>query len=275
MEHPYQKIPVLAARSCLIACLLTMPAMPPAARAAHPLQTEDTGTQGVGNVELENGLLWSRSAGNRLFSYQPQLSFGVTPAFDVIVQPSWLSNQDSGSPTQRGRGDTNLDVKWRFAGAEPWSLALRAGLTLPTAANGLGLPEGRYASHGLLVATWDAAPLTLHANLGLALNPQGSGARARVGTASAALMWSVTERAAADAGQQPGLQPRSPAHRLGRQRAGRCHLHAAAGAGRGPGLPDRLARGPALAPMAAGADVSVCPLNAAAAALAGDGSHRL
>lgn len=37
---------------------------------------------------------------------------------------------------------------------------------------------------------------TVHANLGLALNPQGSGARPRVATASAALVRVVNERMA-------------------------------------------------------------------------------
>src|SRR6185436_9294381 len=156
-------------------CLAAALAVSGGAHAAHPLQTEDTGTQGEGNAELENGLLWSRSVGNRLFSYQPQLSFGVSPTFDVIVQPSWLSSRDSGSPAVRGWGDSNLDVKWRFAGSAPWSFAVRAGLTLPTSSHGLGLPDGRYATHGLLVATYEAAPFTVHANLGLALNPDGSG----------------------------------------------------------------------------------------------------
>ena len=62
--------------------------------AAHPLQTEDTGTQGAGNLELENGLAWSRFDGGRLFSYQPQFSFGAAPTFDLIVQPSWLAARD-------------------------------------------------------------------------------------------------------------------------------------------------------------------------------------
>lgn len=217
LQHQHRKTFLRAPCVPAAVCLFAVLAMAPAAYAAHPLQTEDTGTQGTGNVELENGLLWSRSAGNRLFSYQPQFSWGLSSSFDLIVQPSWLSSQDSGSPAQRGRGDTNLDIKWRFAAAQPWSLALRAGLTLPTSTNNgtgaLGLPDGRYGSHALLAVTWDAAVFTMHANLGLALNPQGSGARARVATASAAMMWVLTERIALtlDCGQSSNPDPRRTA----------------------------------------------------------------
>ncbi len=42
----------VAAAGLLAAGLLA----PVNARAAHPLQTEDTATQGAGNVEIENGL---------------------------------------------------------------------------------------------------------------------------------------------------------------------------------------------------------------------------
>jgi hypothetical protein len=109
--------------------------------AAHPLQTEDTGTQGAGNVEIENGLSWAHAAGDRLLAYQPQVSVGFSPAFDLIIQPSWLSLRHDAFATVRGRGDSNLDAKWRFFGNDPLSFAVRAGATLATSAHDLGLPQ--------------------------------------------------------------------------------------------------------------------------------------
>ncbi len=50
--------------------------------------SEDTGTQGTGNAELELGYAWSEDDGARSFLFQPQLSYGVTPSLDLIVQPS-------------------------------------------------------------------------------------------------------------------------------------------------------------------------------------------
>jgi hypothetical protein len=162
--------------------------------AAHPLQTEDTGTQGRGNVEIENGLQRARAGGAATFTWQPQVSVGVATTVDAIVQPSWVSQRDAAGGRDAGAGDTNLDVKWRFWGADPWSLGVRAGLEAPTARHGLGLPRGRVGAHALAVVTWDASPTTVHANLGLTHAPAVAGARATLAHASAALMRTLDER---------------------------------------------------------------------------------
>lgn len=171
------------------ACLLAWACLGSPAFAAHPLQTEDTGTQGRGNVEIENGLSWTRAGGASVFVYQPQVSYGLTPEVDLIVQPAWLRQRGA-----RGLGDTNFDAKWRFFGAAPWSLGVRAGLALPTGDSRLGLPHGTASAHGLLVATYDEAPWTIHANVGLDRNPAAAGGRQTVYRVSAAAMWAASER---------------------------------------------------------------------------------
>lgn len=157
-------------RRCLLA-----PAMAAAlslrassAFAGHPMLSEDTGTQGKSNFELELGYAWIRSEGDRSFLFQPQLSYGASPTLDLIVQPAWTT--DGGAGGERGLSDTNLDVKWRFYGAAPWSLGIRAGFELPTAQHDLGLRHG-VAPHAIMVATADYAPLTFDANLGYAHVP--------------------------------------------------------------------------------------------------------
>jgi hypothetical protein len=170
------------------ACLLALACACAPAFAAHPLQTEDTGTQGTGNVEIENGLSWTRADGSTVFVYQPQLSFGATPALDLIVQPSWVRQADA-----RGWGDTNLDVKWRFFAAAPWSFGVRAGAALATGETGLGLPHGTASPHGTLIATYDEAPWTFHANLGLQRNPAATGERRYQQRVSGAVMWAANE----------------------------------------------------------------------------------
>ena len=162
--------------------------------AAHPLQTEDTGTQGAGNVEIENGFQRARAGGGSTFTYQPQVSVGLATTVDAIVQPSWVSQRDPAQGTSAGLGDTNLDAKWRFWGADPWSLGVRAGIEAPTAQHGLGLPHGRIAEHALAVVTWDASPTTVHANLGFTHAPAAAGGRPTLAHASAALMQALGER---------------------------------------------------------------------------------
>lgn len=161
--------------------------------AAHPLQTEDTGTQGVGNVEIENGMLWLHNADSRSFTYQPQFSYGVLPVLDLIVQPSFQRTHDVGGDAQSGFGDTNLDAKWRFYGSAPWSLGVRAGFQLATSAHGTGLPHGTVGTHEVLVLTYDEAPITVYGNLGLTQNPAGSDQRRQIVTTSSALLWTVNE----------------------------------------------------------------------------------
>ncbi len=165
-----------------------------AARAAHPLQTEDTGTQGAANVEIENGLARARSGGATLATYQPQVSVGLAATVDAIVQPSFAWQQLAGQAAVAGSGDTNVDAKWRFWGSDPLSLGVRAGVQLPTSRHGLGLPRGQAAEHALLVATWDDAPTTVHANVGLARVPRAPGVRRTAGHVSAALMRALDER---------------------------------------------------------------------------------
>jgi len=95
------------------------------AYAGHPMLSEDTGTQGLGNAELELGYAWSRQDGTSVFLFQPQLSVGTSSTFDLIVQPSWTLVHLPGGQHEKGLGDTNLDFKWRFYGAAP----LEPGLT--------------------------------------------------------------------------------------------------------------------------------------------------
>jgi hypothetical protein len=183
---------LIQSRRAVAVAMLMQAACVGSAFAAHPLQTEDTGTQGAGNVEFENGLSAWRGAGTSVSTYQPQFSFGVTPAFDLIVQPSWVRLRASDATT-RGWGDTNLDGKWRFFGEAPVSLAVRAGATLATSEHGLGDPHGKSTAHAVMVATFDAAPLTFHGNLGVSENPSGIGLRSRTTRISAALMVAQTE----------------------------------------------------------------------------------
>lgn len=156
--------------------------------------SEDTGTQGRGNAELELGYAWSRYGTTSLFLFQPQLSYGTSTTFDLIIQPSWTIVDAPDTGREKGFGDTNLDFKWRFYGAAPWSLGVRAGITAPTAQSDLGLPAHKVSPHGLLVLTADFTPLTLDANLGYSRVPDYLAARADLFHFSAAATYAANER---------------------------------------------------------------------------------
>jgi hypothetical protein len=187
------KVPRARAASTLAGLLAFVLAQ--GTHAAHPLQTEDTATQGTGTVELENALAWGRHGPRTDFSYQPQVSVGVTPAIDLIVQPSWLSTRTQGERPVRGFGDTNLDAKWRFADTHPWSLAVRSGFMLATNEQGLGIPDGRVGLHAMLAASWASDQLALHTSAGVARVPSDDPAeRTTAAYLSSALVWRPVSR---------------------------------------------------------------------------------
>ena len=179
----------MALRTPSLITALVLAVAAPASFAAHPLQTEDTGTQGVGNLEIENGLQRTHFDSITQTTYQPQLSLGLATTLDAIVQPAYLW-QHAGAQRESGMGDTNVDAKWRFWGSDPLSLALRAGVMLATNEHGFGLTHGKTSEHALLALTWDRAPTTVHVNVGGIVVPRAAASRARrvmMGVSAAAM----------------------------------------------------------------------------------------
>lgn len=166
----------------------------PASFAAHPLQTEDTGTQGAGNLEIENGLSRTRFASTTQTVYQPQLSLGLATGLDAIVQPAYVW-QHAPHDSASGPGDTNVDAKWRFWDGHPLSLAIRGGVTLATNEHGFGLTHGRTSEHALLALTWNRSPTTVHVDVGSTIVPRAAASPARrvMTGVSAAVMRQMNE----------------------------------------------------------------------------------
>jgi hypothetical protein len=186
----------LVDRKSSLAIALALAAAAPAAFAAHPLQTEDTGTQGAGNLEIENRVSLARFEGTTLALDQPQFSLGLAPTVDAILQPSVDSLRQPGQPPLSGRGDTDIDAKWRFWSGDPLSLAIRAGISVAARQHGVGLTPGTRSEHWLIALTWDHGPTTVHANVGLARVPRAAASPARraLRTLSAAVMRRIDER---------------------------------------------------------------------------------
>lgn len=162
-------------------------------RAAHPLVTDDTGTQGTGNAEFEGGFSWTRDGRDSAFVFQPQLSYGVLPALDLIAAPSWLVTRTEQDGTARGFGDTSLEAKWRFFASAPLSFAVRGGATFPTGKSDPRLSPGKPAVHAVFAMTVDAAPLTVHGNLGYTRDASLPGLRADIFHVSAAAVFAVNQ----------------------------------------------------------------------------------
>lgn len=149
--------------------------------AAHPFITDDTGTQGKGNwqLELQGDLLRSdRTADTgsgpveqkrKLNSFVPVLSYGIVDNVDVQFGLSHvrLRTTENGVVTEdeSGMSDSTLEVKWRFLEAGAFSLALKPGLLLPTGDEAKGLGTGKTSWGIALLATYEADPWTFLGNV--------------------------------------------------------------------------------------------------------------
>ncbi len=150
------------------------------AYAAHPLVTDDTGTQGTGGwqVECTHGFSSNsetdegRRIKEREYEGAVTISYGLSEEIDIVAGLPYLWNQVKENQLvtadESGIGDISLELKWRFFDLEKsgFSLALKPGITLPTGDADKGLGTGRVTGGAVLIATKEFGPLTLHANAG-------------------------------------------------------------------------------------------------------------
>jgi hypothetical protein len=152
---------------------------------AHPLITDDTGTQGRGKFQLE---VVGEAAGRRatLSGIERRedvrelaviLSAGAADSVDIVVAVPWLWSRvkENGSTVSEegGAGDASLEVKWRYFGRGGFSLSLKPGLTLPAGNEKKGLENGRPSCGLVLIATREFERSFLHFNVGYARNEFG------------------------------------------------------------------------------------------------------
>ena len=160
------------ARSAIhILCLALLPA---AAFGAHPLITDDTGTQGKGKFQVEVSAEHASDSGNTETALNATLSAGLLDNLDIVIGSPYifLREKDSSGSWQRNDGisDLSLALKWRFYEHEGLSLALKPGVTIPTGDEHRGLGEGKATYSLFIISTKELEPFTLHFNVGYILN---------------------------------------------------------------------------------------------------------
>ena len=153
------------------AALLLAPALP---RAAPPFVTDDTGTQGAGNWQLE--LIAEHDHHNRTADpgtgqvhqlrqvtiLSPVLTYGLTDSLDVALGLNHVhqrtTEESSTIQDARGAGDSSLELKWRLYDADGLSFALKPGVTLPTGDENRGLGTGKLSRGLAFILTREAKP---------------------------------------------------------------------------------------------------------------------
>jgi hypothetical protein len=164
----------LVALMLAVSCLsLSVPA-----RAANPLATDDTGTQGMLKFQVETNAEfgWNRDSGNgttirtNTQSLNEVFTVGVLDPLDLAltVPFSWQQVNENGKSTydQGGLNDVSLTLKWRFLEIGPTSLAIKPYITFPSGDYNHGLGNARPGYGTTLVSTFEFKPVSISANVG-------------------------------------------------------------------------------------------------------------
>jgi len=182
--------------------------------AAHPFLTDDTGTQGAGNWQLElqaeRGTL-DRTADvggvpvqqeSRVTVFTPVLTYGVLENLDVALGLNHARQRttDNGVVVAEsdGMADSTVDIKWRFYESGALSLALKPSFLLPTGDENRGLGTGK-ASWGVsFIATYETKPWAFHGNVAYSdvryqLPQDAADNRSDLWRVSAGAAWSVRD----------------------------------------------------------------------------------
>lgn len=148
--------------------------------AAHPLVTDDTGTQGAGKSQIEvngeyvadktteGGVTTKVQAAEAGFIF----SYGITDSTDLVLGIPYQRFQvkEDGVTVGRddGMSDLAFEVKHRFHAKDGLSLGVKPAVTLPAGDEEKGFGTGK-PSYGLtFIVTKEMEPVTLHFNAGYA-----------------------------------------------------------------------------------------------------------
>jgi hypothetical protein len=132
------------------------------AHGAHPLITEDTGTQGKGGWQLELNGERTHDDGVRGTQMAAVVSYGFVDAADLQVGIPYARHE--------GKGDLAIDVKWRFWESGALSLGLKPGITLPTGRDERGLGTGKTTYGALFILSYEPELWSFHTHAGYRSN---------------------------------------------------------------------------------------------------------
>ena len=169
--------------------------MPLSGHAAHPLITEDTGTQGQGHSQLEltseHATVRQGGVGQQIALTTVAFSYGPVNSVDVILAVPYLRLGNSvatAAPGTQGPVDPGLDLKWRFYESSQVNLALKPGITFPSGDDTRNLGAGKYTWSTYVTASYATAPWIWHLHLGYVRHNNTFNKRENIWHASAALV---------------------------------------------------------------------------------------
>ena len=171
--------------------------------AAHPLITDDAGTQGKGKAQLEfigeydHGKKDGVTTDSVVAPTIPVLSYGMTDAADIVLGISYehvRTSDAQNAGTVDGISDASVELKWRVYEHDGLGFALKPGITLPTGNDEKGLGAGRATAHLYFITTKEVQPWAFHFNLGYIRNENKVDERRDIWQASFAGVLAVSEK---------------------------------------------------------------------------------
>lgn len=138
--------------------------------AAHPLITDDTGTQGKGKFQFELNGEYSKDGKEREAVFGAILSAGALDDLDIVLGVPYQFLESGDGADEEGVSDISVDAKWRFYEKNGLSLALKPGVVFDTGDEAKGLGDGKPSYRLFMVATKEIQNLKMHMNLGYIRN---------------------------------------------------------------------------------------------------------
>ena len=193
--------------------LLVLSIFPALAMAAHPLVSDDTGTQGNGKWQYEmntdHGTYDSGAMRTSVSQINATVTFGFNDDVDFALNLPWMRVAPDGLPSANGIGDVALVAKWRIYDKNGWSWALKPQINFPTGDTSQGLGNGKTGAGINGLVSFTSAQWTVLGNIGTTWNNNSVGARTSLWNVSTAAIFSPCDflKLALDVGTYQNVDP--------------------------------------------------------------------
>ena len=152
----------------LLLFLILSTAIVSASHAAHPLVTEDTGTQGPKAYQIELNADWATDVGNRTKTGGFTFTQGVVDGLDLFINIPTTWGAALGEKT--GLNDLSIGAKWVLVEDAGFSLGVKPELVMPTGDENKSLGNGRTSYAATVMAQLESGEFTWLFNIGAAKN---------------------------------------------------------------------------------------------------------
>lgn len=167
------------------------------ASAYHPLITDDTGTIGKGNIQLEFGIEYAQDKAEGINSKETQLSatvaYGLIDSIDIILGIPYLFIKETGEECENGISDISIEIKCNCGTINNLNLAIKPGITIPSGDDEQGFGTGEITSTFFLIIDKEFESTSLYFNAGYIRNENKSGERKNLWHVSLAGEYRVTD----------------------------------------------------------------------------------